>query len=128
MYCSKCGKKIGEQEKFCSFCGAKNDNHDQSCEELVQDYLRGNEESFNKIYDKMRNITWTIARSFFPADEMECQDCVQDIYINLYEKIAKFDASKGDFIPWFKKTANNICITRYNKIKKIKEVPIEQTI
>ena len=122
MYCSKCGKEIEEHGNFCSFCGAPNQ---KSYEQLVSEYLQGKEEAFNNIYYKTYNRTWTIARSFFPSDEMECQDCVQDIYYNLYENITKFDSSKGEFLPWFKKTANNICITRFNKIKKKKDLFIE---
>lgn len=122
MYCSKCGKEIEEHGNFCSFCGAPNQ---KSYEQLVSEYLQGKEEAFNNIYYKTYNLTWTIARSFFPSDEMECQDCVQDIYYNLYENITKFDSSKGEFLPWFKKTANNICITRFNKIKKKNKLFIE---
>lgn len=121
MYCSKCGNLLGEQDKFCSCCGTKNEKYNNSdilSNELIRKAKNGDESAFDHIYHQTYRDIWKIAKSFFPDDATECDDCIQEIYLNLWEKLNYYDSDKGDFLPWFKKTAQNICVTHWNRKKK----------
>ena len=44
---------------------------------------QGEEAAFNEIYEKTYKYTWRIVRSFFINDITECDDIVQEVYLNL---------------------------------------------
>lgn len=127
MYCSKCGKEIEENEKFCSYCGTKTEYYHEEDKrnfdfiELVEKVKSGNENAFNEIYHVTYKDIWKITKSFFPNNLHECDECIQDIYLALYEKINQFQSEKGKFLPWLKRIAQNTCINHWNKNKNIQK-------
>lgn len=88
---------------------------------------QGEEAAFNEIYEKTYKYTWRIVRSFFINDITECDDIVQEVYLNLYRKIGYYNSEKGEFLPWFKVTVKNVCTTKYNasKNKKFETVSMD---
>lgn len=88
---------------------------------------QGDEAAFNEIYHATYKYAWRIARSFFINDITECDDIVQEVYLNLYRKIGYYTSEKGEFLPWFKVTVKNVCTTKYNAYKnqKIKTLSMD---
>lgn len=88
---------------------------------------QGEEAAFDEIYQKTYKYAWRIVRSFFINDITECDDIIQEVYLNLYRKIGYYNSEKGEFLPWFKVTVKNVCTTKYNasKNKKFETVSMD---
>ena len=60
MYCTRCGKEIRIDQKFCGNCGAKNVNYQEKndLKEMIEKAAAGEENALEKIY----NLTY---RNFY---------------------------------------------------------------
>ncbi|MCC2325999.1 MULTISPECIES: sigma-70 family RNA polymerase sigma factor [Bacillus cereus group] len=66
--------------------------------DLIQLTLSGNKEAYSKLYDKTIQEVYKTAH-FLVEDKTDVDDVVQEIYIQLYESLRKYD-SKKPFRPW----------------------------
>ncbi|CAM4117229.1 RNA polymerase subunit sigma [Bacillus wiedmannii] len=66
--------------------------------DLIQLTLSGNKEAYSKLYDKTIQEVYKTAH-FLIEDKMDVDDVVQEIYIQLYESLRKYDSEKP-FRPW----------------------------
>ena len=53
MYCTRCGKEIRSDQKFCGNCGAKNVNYQEKndLKEMIEKAVAGEENALEKIYN-----------------------------------------------------------------------------
>ncbi|PFC44569.1 RNA polymerase subunit sigma [Bacillus cereus] len=65
---------------------------------LIQLTLSGNKEAYSKLYDKTIQEIYKTAH-FLIEDKTDVDDVVQEIYIQLYESLRKYDSEKP-FRPW----------------------------
>ncbi|TKI07036.1 sigma-70 family RNA polymerase sigma factor [Bacillus wiedmannii] len=65
---------------------------------LIQLTLSGNKEAYSKLYDKTIQEVYKTAH-FLVEDKTDVDDVVQEIYIQLYESLRKYDSEKP-FRPW----------------------------
>ena len=51
MYCTRCGKEIRSDQKFCGNCGAKNVNYQEKndLKEMIEKAAAGEENALEKI-------------------------------------------------------------------------------
>ncbi len=97
MYCRSCNKSFSSDHKFCSECG-------RPLEDELNIYgvelCYGNQQAFQKIYNM--TYRWVereiIRKGILKAD---VEDCMQEFYIHVYQKIQNFDPERGVFRPWF---------------------------
>ncbi|MBJ8105104.1 MULTISPECIES: sigma-70 family RNA polymerase sigma factor [Bacillus cereus group] len=66
--------------------------------DLIQLTLSGNKEAYSELYDKTIQEIYKTAH-FLIEDKADVDDVVQEIYIQLYESLRKYD-SKKPFRPW----------------------------
>ncbi|HDR3492948.1 sigma-70 family RNA polymerase sigma factor [Bacillus wiedmannii] len=66
--------------------------------DLIRLTLSGNKEAYSKLYDKTIQEVYKTAH-FLIEDKMDVDDVVQEIYIQLYESLRKYDSEKP-FRPW----------------------------
>ncbi|MBJ8008358.1 MULTISPECIES: sigma-70 family RNA polymerase sigma factor [Bacillus cereus group] len=66
--------------------------------ELIQLTLSGNKEAYSELYDKTIQEVYKTAH-FLIEDKADIDDVVQEIYIQLYESLRKYDSEKP-FRPW----------------------------
>ncbi|MBE7095118.1 sigma-70 family RNA polymerase sigma factor [Bacillus cereus] len=66
--------------------------------DLIQLTLSGNKEAYSELYDKTIQEVYKTAH-FLIEDKMDVDDVVQEIYIQLYESLRKYDSEKP-FRPW----------------------------
>ena len=103
MYCEKCQKHYGANEKFCEECGSLLiDELD-----IYARQLRNNDErAFDKIYNHTK--IWVVKYvSMHLHNQEDCMDCTQEIYFKLYNKIHLYHPEHGKFRPWFNKLIQN---------------------
>ncbi len=97
MYCRSCNKSFSSDHKFCSECG-------RPLEDELNIYgvqlCYGDQQAFQKIYNM--TYRWVereiIRKGILKAD---VEDCMQEFYIHVYQKIQNFDPERGVFRPWF---------------------------
>lgn len=65
---------------------------------LIQLTLSGNKEAYSELYDKTIQEVYKTAH-FLIDDKADVDDVVQEIYIQLYESLRKYDSEKP-FRPW----------------------------
>ncbi|MEN3130452.1 RNA polymerase subunit sigma [Bacillus cereus] len=65
---------------------------------LIQFTLSGNKEAYSELYDKTIQEVYKTAH-FLIEDKTDVDDVVQEIYIQLYESLRKYDSEKP-FRPW----------------------------
>ncbi len=65
---------------------------------LIQLTLSGNKEAYSKLYDKTIQEVYKTAH-FLIEDKTDVDDVVQEVYIQLYESLRKYDSEKP-FRPW----------------------------
>ncbi|MGF9767610.1 sigma-70 family RNA polymerase sigma factor [Bacillus albus] len=66
--------------------------------DLIQLTLSGNKEAYSELYDKTIHEVYKTAH-FLIEDKTDVDDVVQEIYIQLYESLRKYDSEKP-FHPW----------------------------
>ncbi|HDR7276009.1 MULTISPECIES: sigma-70 family RNA polymerase sigma factor [Bacillus] len=66
--------------------------------DLIQLTLSGNKEAYSELYDKTIQEVYKTAH-FLIEDKTDVDDVVQEIYIQLYESLRKYDSEKP-FRPW----------------------------
>ncbi|KAA0765321.1 sigma-70 family RNA polymerase sigma factor [Bacillus sp. SH5-2] len=66
--------------------------------DLIQLTLSGNKEAYSELYDKTIQEVYKTAH-FLIDDKTDVDDVVQEIYIQLYESLRKYDSEKL-FRPW----------------------------
>lgn len=103
MYCKNCNKVYSSEKKFCPQCG-------QPLEDELNIYgvqlYQGNQDAFKKIYDvTYKWVEKEIDRKGILKADIE--DCMQEFYIHVYQKIQNFDPEKGEFRPWFNVVLKN---------------------
>ncbi|PEK07082.1 RNA polymerase subunit sigma [Bacillus toyonensis] len=68
------------------------------CTDLIQLTLSGNKEAYSELHDVTIQEVYKTAH-FLLDDKTDVDDVVQEIYIQLYESLRKYD-SKKPFRPW----------------------------
>lgn len=66
--------------------------------DLIQLTLSGNKEAYSELYDTTIQEVYKTAH-FLIDDKTDVDDVVQEIYIQLYESLRKYDSEKP-FRPW----------------------------
>ena len=126
MYCTKCGKEIEKNSNFCTHCGspiekAQNENvgaDNTELEKAVARFQNGDQTAFDTIYKGVVKNAIVLVKSFFPNEEANHEDIIQDIFIHVYKKINLYEPEKASFVTWFQKVAENKCIDRYRALQK----------
>lgn len=93
---------------------------------LVQETLKGNVQSFEALLNKYELIILKFIYSMI-RDKETAEDITQDVFITVYNKLDTFD-SRYKFSNWIMRIARNKCIDYIRKIKKSKELNIEDCI
>lgn len=67
---------------------------------------------------KFSGLLFTICRRY-AYREMDAKDMLQEAFVHLFDKIDKYDSSKGKFEDWIKRLTINVVLQQNRKIKII---------
>lgn len=84
-------------------------------ENLIENYLSGDENSFKLLIDKYTPIMYSFSARFTKEDN--AFDLTQEIFIKVWKSIKKFNKEKSQFKTWLFTIARNT-ITDYLRKKK----------
>lgn len=113
MYCSNCGMEIEDDSLYCTTCGEKVTD---ILNEMGIRYKNGDESAFREIYED--TVSWVRSYVYNRVSRDNVEDCMQQIYIKLYQNIGYFDESKGHFRTWFNTLIKNETIDFLRKYEK----------
>ena len=90
---------------------------EKSDEILIEEYIKGDENSFRFIIDKYSNSIYNFSARFVGISD--ATDIVQDVFVKVWTNIKKFDKSKSSFKTWLFRITRNTVIDFMRKKKMI---------
>lgn len=95
MYCTRCGKEIRSDQKFCGNCGAKNVNYQEKndLKEMIEKAAAGEENALEKIYNLTYVQGFAIALQMV-KNEQDAMDIMQDAYISAFRNLKQIEDPK----------------------------------
>lgn len=88
---------------------------------LVQ---KGKIQAYKHIVLRYMQTAYYIALGFV-HNHQDALDLSQDSFVKAFRNIKSYDANR-DFFPWFYRILKNLCIDHFKRIRKRKEVPLEE--
>lgn len=85
-------------------------------EQLIKEIQDGNESSFDILYRKYESPLFAVCLRY-AVDRSMASDFFQEGLIKLFKNLSRYDANKGEFLPWAKRILINSCL---NKIRNWK--------
>lgn len=88
--------------------------------DIVEKLKAKDEEAYEELIGKYKDTFYYMSRKYI-KDREECRDCVQEIFLKIYQNIQKYDSSKGNLNAWLIKVAKNHIIDYYRVLEKNNE-------
>lgn len=85
-------------------------------EQLVQDFLDGDVQGFNRLVMLYQTKIYNLALNYVKSQE-EAKDLAQDIFVTVYRSLPKL-REKEKFTSWLYQIAINHCRNRYKKLSR----------
>jgi len=80
-------------------------------QELVALLKEQNNDAFNYLYDHYSGALFTIINQIVP-DKDTASDVLQEVFVNVWRKIATYDETKGRLFTWMLNIARNAAIDK----------------
>lgn len=97
---------------------------------IIDAIKAGDEQAMQKIICRYSRLLWSIVGAVLSqvgtTENME--ECVADVFIDLWEHPQKYDESRGGLKAWLSVIARNKAIDRYRQKTKIQTIPLEETV
>jgi RNA polymerase sigma-70 factor (ECF subfamily) len=93
-----------------------NDELKTDIEQLVQDFLNGDAQAFNRLVMLYQTKIYNLALNYVKNQE-EAKDLAQDIFVTVYRSLPKL-REKEKFTSWLYQIAINHCRNRYKKLSR----------
>lgn len=97
---------------------------------IIDAIKAGDEQAMQKIICRYSRLLWSIVGAVLSqvgtTEDME--ECVADVFIDLWEHPQKYDESRGSLKAWLSVIARNKDIDRYRQKTKIQTIPLEETV
>lgn len=97
---------------------------------IIDAIKAGDEQAMEKIICRYSRLLWSIVGAVLSqvgtTEDME--ECVADVFIDLWEHPQKYDESRGSLKAWLSVIARNKAIDRYRQKTKIQTIPLEETV
>lgn len=97
---------------------------------IIDAIKAGDEQAMQKVICRYSRLLWSIVGAVLSqvgtTEDME--ECVADVFIDLWEHPQKYDESRGSLKAWLSVIARNKAIDRYRQKTKIQTIPLEETV
>ncbi len=98
-----------------------------SDQELILQYLEGNERSFEELLNRHRNKIYT-SIYLFVKDQSLAEDIFQEVFIKIINTLrgGKYN-HEGKFVQWAMRFAYNMCVDQFRRKKRRPQVAPTET-
>ncbi|MBQ8293568.1 MAG: sigma-70 family RNA polymerase sigma factor [Bacilli bacterium] len=79
------------------------------------------EEAYKYLVDKYKDTFYCMSRNYLYNDE-DIKDCVQEIFMKIYDRVDQYSSDKGDLSSWIIILAKNHIVDYYRKISKFRSI------
>lgn len=80
---------------------------------LLASIVKGDQQAFSQLYDHSNTLLYTLAFRILGSRE-EADELVQDVYLEVWRKVARYDVGRGSPIAWL------ITLTRSRAIDRLR--------
>ncbi|MCR4400229.1 MAG: sigma-70 family RNA polymerase sigma factor [Syntrophomonadaceae bacterium] len=93
---------------------------------LAQQALDGDLDAFEELVLRHQRMVFAVAYRMTGQRE-EAEDVAQEVFVNLYRKLARFDSSRR-FLPWLQRVTVNTCISHLRRRKKVVALSFDDSL
>ena len=88
------------------------------------------EQTINEVINKYSKLLWAIVSAVLKnvGSEQDVEECVADVFIDLWENPDKYDSARGTLKSWLCMVARCKAIDRYRALSKHSTVPLESAM
>jgi RNA polymerase sigma-70 factor (ECF subfamily) len=98
-----------------------------SDQELIENYLAGDEKSFEYLLERHKSKIYT-SIYLFVKDEDHANDIFQEVFIKIIDTLRKGKYShEGKFLQWAMRIAYNMCVDQFRRGKRYSKVSPTET-
>lgn len=96
-------------------------------QELISDYLSGNDKSFETLLNRHRDKIYTSIYLFVKDQEL-ADDIFQDVFIKILNTLRKGKYNhEGKFLQWAMRISYNMCVDNFRRSKRRTKVSASET-
>ncbi len=95
--------------------------------ELINDYLEGNDKSFEVLLNRHKEKIYT-SIYLFVKDRNQAEDIFQDVFIKIIDTLRKGKYNhEGKFLQWAMRISYNMCVDNFRRSKRRTKVSATET-
>jgi len=95
--------------------------------ELINDYLEGNDKSFEVLLNRHREKIYT-SIYLFVKDRSQAEDIFQDVFIKIIDTLRRGKYNhEGKFLQWAMRISYNMCVDNFRRSKRRTKVSATET-
>jgi RNA polymerase sigma-70 factor (ECF subfamily) len=95
--------------------------------ELINDYLAGNDKSFEILLNRHKEKIYT-SIYLFVKDRNQAEDIFQDVFIKIIDTLRKGKYNhEGKFLQWAMRIAYNMCVDNFRRSKRRTKISATET-
>lgn len=89
-----------------------------------------NEQTINEVINKYSKLLWVTVSAVLKnvGSEQDVEECVADVFIDLWENPDRYDSARGTLKSWLCMVARCKAIDRYRALSKHSTVPLESAM
>jgi RNA polymerase sigma-70 factor (ECF subfamily) len=85
--------------------------------QLITEIKRRNQEAMLQLYQRYADLVYSIAYRVLD-DPASAEECLQDVFLRVWQRIDQYDAERGAFATWLARIARNMAIDRLRQMAR----------
>jgi RNA polymerase sigma-70 factor (ECF subfamily) len=90
---------------------------DMDDKQLITEIRRRNQEAMLQLYQRYADLVYSIAYRVLD-DPASAEECLQDVFLRVWQRIDQYDAERGAFATWLARIARNMAIDRLRQMAR----------
>ena len=89
--------------------------------EIIEKLKNGDGQAISDIMARYERLLWKIVNAVLGSSGSieDAEECVADVFIELWKEPDRFDPEKGSLKTWLSMRARSLAVDRYRKIKRL---------
>ena len=95
--------------------------------EIIEKLKNGDGQAISDIMARYERLLWKIVIAVLgkSGSVEDAEECVADVFIELWKEPERFDPEKGSLKTWLSMRARSLAVDRYRKIRRIEHDPLD---